>query len=159
MKKVALFLLIITGIFLSITRAFAEAPTTLAQVPSPVGSWQTIDDVSKTPRSIVQISLDGQQLIGKLVKINYRHGEGPNDLCIKCTGDLHNQKILGMTILTGFTQSPSNPLIWRDGKIVDPESGKTYDCKITLSEDGKQMKVRGYIIFSLFGRTQYWYRT
>ena len=46
---------------------------------------------------------------------------------------------------------------WKGGKILDPENGKSYDCKIWL-EEGKPdvLKVRGYIAF--FYRTQEWYR-
>jgi len=43
---------------------------------------------------------------------------------------------------------------WRDGRILDPNNGKYYDCQIWL-EDNK-LKVRGYIGF--FYRTQEWIR-
>lgn len=162
-KKIGLCLGILVSVFLSIgsvMAATAIAPTAPA-VPaaSPAGTWQTIDDVSNSPRSRILITINDQhQLVGKLIKINYRPTEGPNDVCAKCTGSLHNQKILGMTILTGMKQDGVNPLIWKGGRIVDPESGKTYDCKITLLQDGNTMKVRGYIGFSLLGRTQIWHR-
>ncbi len=124
---------------------------------SPVGKWQTIDDVTKKPRSIITITEDSQgQLSGKVTKAYYRPGEGPDDVCVKCTGALHNQKMLGLVILTGMKQSPKDPLFWSGGQIVDPESGKTYKCNITLAPDGKSLKIRGYIGISLIGRTQTW---
>ena len=46
---------------------------------------------------------------------------------------------------------------WEDGTILDPKSGKTYSCYITF-EDENTLKVRGYIGFSLLGRTQKWIR-
>jgi uncharacterized protein (DUF2147 family) len=64
--------------------------------------------------------------------------------------------MLGLVILTGMKQSPKDPLFWSGGQIVDPESGKTYKCNITLSPDGKSLKIRGYIGISLIGRTQTW---
>jgi uncharacterized protein (DUF2147 family) len=43
---------------------------------------------------------------------------------------------------------------WSGGTILDPESGKVYDCKLWL-ENGRLM-VRGYVAF--FFRTQEWIR-
>ncbi len=45
-----------------------------------------------------------------------------------------------------------------DGKIVDPESGKVYSANMKVLEDGKKLEVRGYIGFSLIGRSQTWER-
>ncbi|MFN7096709.1 MAG: DUF2147 domain-containing protein [Gammaproteobacteria bacterium] len=162
MKKVfgSIFgLFFVAFLFMSSTTVLAATPNNTSAIPTPVGSWQTIDDVTNQPRSIILISLgSNNQLSGRLTKINYRPGEGPGDLCVKCTGSLHNQKILGMTILTGMKQDASNSLRWTDGKIVDPESGKIYSCRMTLSADGNTLHVRGYILFTLLGRTQTWHR-
>ena len=38
------------------------------------------------------------------------------------------------------------------------KNGKVYKCKLTLSEDGKHLNVRGFIGVSLIGRTQTWVR-
>jgi len=46
---------------------------------------------------------------------------------------------------------------WTDGKILDPKNGKLYKCYISLENENK-LKLRGYIGFSLIGRTEYWYR-
>ena len=43
---------------------------------------------------------------------------------------------------------------WEKGKIYDFESGKTYDCIITFKENKLDLNVRGYIGFSLLGRTE-----
>ena len=44
-----------------------------------------------------------------------------------------------------------------DGRIYDPESGKTY--KSVLSSDGNTLSVRGYVGIKAFGRSQTWKRT
>ena len=62
---------------------------------------------------------------------------------------LKNRDVLGIELLTGFSFNDNS---YTDGKIYDPESGKTYDCKMTLNN--KILKVRGYIGISLFGRTE-----
>lgn len=123
---------------------------------SPVGTWLTIDDVTKKPRSIVKITEQNGQLAGSIAKVYYQQGEGPGDLCDKCSGALKNQKILGMTILSGMTKTSDN--VWSGGRIVDPKNGKSYRCKMTLSPNGQMLDVRGYIGVSLLGRTQTWVR-
>ncbi|HEX7229389.1 MAG TPA: DUF2147 domain-containing protein, partial [Candidatus Binatia bacterium] len=39
-----------------------------------------------------------------------------------------------------------------------PESGKIYQAKMKLIDGGKKLEVRGFIGFSLFGRSQTWIR-
>lgn len=47
---------------------------------------------------------------------------------------------------------------WSGGSVFDPKSGKTYRCFVETLDDGKRLKVRGYLGVSLLGRTQYWIR-
>ncbi len=47
---------------------------------------------------------------------------------------------------------------WDGGEILDPEEGKTYRGKLHPIDDGARLEVRGFIGFSLFGRTQVWER-
>jgi uncharacterized protein (DUF2147 family) len=56
-------------------------------------------------------------------------------------------------LLHGFTFKDGS---YMDGTIYDPQSGKTYDCKISLN--GNNLKVRGYVGISLFGRTEFFER-
>lgn len=65
------------------------------------------------------------------------------------------KKLAGKTILTGFKYAGDN--VWNDGKIYDPENGKTYSCKITLQKNGN-ITVRGFIGVSLLGRSTNWKR-
>jgi len=46
---------------------------------------------------------------------------------------------------------------WSGGTIYDPDRGSTYRCQLELLASG-ELKVRGYIGFSLLGRTQRWTR-
>ena len=147
MKKWLLFLMM-----LSVSVAFGASSTN-----SPVGYWQQIDDVTNRPHSVVKIWSTDNVLYGKVVK-GYpdENGNMPNPLCVNCKGDLYNQPIRGMVILSGFTQSDSG--VWKNGQLLDPDSGKIYSCQITLSDDGNKLNVRGYVGVSLFGRTQVWIR-
>jgi uncharacterized protein (DUF2147 family) len=62
---------------------------------------------------------------------------------------LQTRDVLGIELLNGFTYKDGS---YADGTIYDPQSGKTYDCKMSLN--GNNLKVRGYIGISLFGRTE-----
>ena len=63
--------------------------------------------------------------------------------------------LLGRQIMEGFQFSDDN--LWKNGKIYDPDNGKTYSSKATLvSHD--QLDLRGYIGVSLIGRTEKWTR-
>ena len=67
---------------------------------------------------------------------------------------LLERSLVGLQIIKGLKKDGDE---FGGGKILDPDNGKLYKCYITL-EDVDTLKVRGYIGFSLFGRTQYWYR-
>ena len=60
-----------------------------------------------------------------------------------------------MTIAEGLTKDGDQ---YTDGKILDPENGKIYNCKMQLNEAGDELEVRGYIGISLIGRSQIWKR-
>ena len=131
------------------------ASSALAQAPSPVGSWTTIDDSTKKPKSIVTIYEEGGKLYGKIEKIFREPTEDQNPLCDKCEGALKNKPILGLVILKDLKKDGDE---WSSGTIMDPANGKTYKCTIAVEDGGKKLKVRGYIGFALIGRTQYWVR-
>ena len=68
---------------------------------------------------------------------------------------LRDRPLLGLTIMTGFRFQGDGT--WTDGRIYDPNNGKTYRCKMKLATDGT-LKVRGYVGISWFGRTETWTR-
>ncbi len=69
--------------------------------------------------------------------------------------DLRTRPLLRLQMLEGFTYSGGN--VWKGGKIYDPNNGKLYKCKITLT-DPNRLEVRGFIGISWFGRTMVWTR-
>lgn len=130
------------------------AALTASAGASPVGVWKTVDDQTGEARSHIQIWEHKGILYGKIIKLI--NPSEPNPLCDKCTGKKKDQPVLGMTIMWGLKSDEDSE--WSDGHIMDPENGKTYGCKITIEKDGKILKVRGFIGFSLLGRTQVWHR-
>ena len=66
------------------------------------------------------------------------------------------KNLLGMRILKDFSYNGDN--LWEDGTVFDPDNGKTYSAKMWL-EDENTLKLRGFIGFSLLGRTVVWSRS
>ncbi len=121
---------------------------------SPEGVWKTIDDATGEARSYVTISTnDNGSFSGKISKI--LDPAKQESVCVKCEGERKGQKIEGMTILWGMEKQGNK---YDDGKIIDPESGKIYSANMKLLENGNKLEVRGYIGFSLIGRSQTWER-
>lgn len=68
---------------------------------------------------------------------------------------LRARDLIGLEILRDFEFDGEK--IWEDGTIYDPREGKTYSCKITLTNQNV-LSVRGYVGISLFGRSETWTR-
>jgi uncharacterized protein (DUF2147 family) len=116
------------------------------------GRWKTIDDESGREKAVIEISKrsDGKYY-GKIVQMLIKP---ENDLCIACPDDRKNKAIVGLEIIRGLSKDDDE---FNGGTILDPKKGKIYKCSIT-PEGADQLKVRGYIGFSLLGRNQIWKR-
>lgn len=122
---------------------------------SVVGKWKTIDDETGKPKSIVEIFRDGDEFKGKIVEL--LNPSEPDPKCTECTDAKKDQPIRGMEIIWGLKESDKGTE-WSGGHILDPKKGKTYKCRLRLKENGSQLEVRGFIGFSLLGRSQTWHR-
>jgi len=65
------------------------------------------------------------------------------------------QPLLDLLLLRDFVFARDN--LWERGRIYDPENGKDYRCKMTLTSPDV-LRVRGFIGISLIGRTEIWTR-
>jgi len=140
---------------LIVAAALMAASNLTAAADSPVGTWRSIDDKTKQARSIIKIAEENGELKGVVEKLFDQPGDDPAHLCKECKGERKDKPIIGMTILWGLKKDGN---AWAGGEILDPHNGKIYRCKMTLSEDGKSLNVRGFIGISLLGRTQTWWR-
>ena len=122
------------------------------QTDSIEGTWITTDDETGNQKSEVLIFKENGKLYGKITKLLLPEDQGKK--CINCKGKNKDQSIVGMLIINDLQLDDYS---WEDGTILDPKSGKVYDCNIGF-EDSNTLKVRGYIGFSLLGRTQIWKR-
>lgn len=131
------------------------AGNAFADTKSPVGVWRSIDDTTKKERSIIRITEVNGEFSGVVEQLFDQPGDDPAHLCKECKGERKDKPIIGMTILWGLKKDGD---IWAGGEILDPHNGKTYRCKMALSNDGKSLNVRGFIGISLLGRSQIWLR-
>ena len=140
---------------LSIPAVLLCLSATLAKAQSAEGWWQTIDDKTGRVKSIVHITSEKGALTGKIEQLFRKPEEIQDPVCLDCTGDRKNQRIVGMTIIWGMHPAGKG---WDNGSILDPGNGKTYRCKLELGEGGNALIVRGYMGISLLGRSQTWKR-
>lgn len=132
----------------------AAAGAACAQM-SPIGNWHTVDDKTRESKSEILVSETGGVVTGKITKL-LRKDAKQDAVCDECTDDRKGKPILGLEIIRGAKKADGKD-VWEDGKILDPENGKTYGLKMTPIEGGKKLEVRGSI--GPFGRTQTWVRT
>ena len=119
---------------------------TLSFAKSYTGVADKIIGVYWSPKKDAKIEIykKGDLYFGKSIwsSTNRKDTKNPNPA-------LRQRDLLGVELFTNFVYRDGT---YEDGKIYDPESGKTYDCKMSFI--GKIVKVRGFIGISLFGRTE-----
>ena len=125
----------------------------LAQM-TPVGTWHTIDDKTKEVKSEIVINDESSVLTGRIVKLLRKEAK-QDAVCDQCSDDRKDQPLLGLEIIRGAKKQDGKD-VWEEGKILDPENGKTYTLRLTPVEAGQKLEVRGSV-FGI-GRTQTWVR-
>ena len=116
-----------------------------------IGQWETFDDETKEKKSVIKIYKTNNLYFAKIVESFVSE---KNAVCETCTGKSKNKQIIGLIIIENLKKDGDE---FNSGTIMDPENGKIYKCYLELMNTNK-LKVRGYLGFSLFGRTQYWLR-
>jgi uncharacterized protein (DUF2147 family) len=135
--------------------AACSAVLTAAPDPTPVGTWRQFDDRKGDLRSIIRIEQVGEELVGTIEQTFLRPNEPERPTCDVCPGEFKDKPIVGLRFLWGLK---GNGRQWGGGRVLDPEDGKIYRVKLTLSDDGRKLEVRGYVGLSMFGRSQTWVR-
>ena len=123
------------------------------------GFYQTIDDETNTPKSIVRIyeyrDGDDMELAGRIVALYNADGtiaetlSNPTRIADKVKGA---PKMVGLDILWNM-EFDTDDNKYEDGKIMDPKSGKVYSS-VMWQDTPSVLNVRGKI--GPFGRTQHW---
>jgi len=120
---------------------------------APLGRWLTDGGKSQ-----VEIKKCGETLCGEIVWLKEPNNEAGEPQTDERNPDeaMRDRPILGLRLLSGFVRDGGKEA-WRDGKIYNPEDGKTYSATMTL-EKPDRLKVRGYVGLPLFGKSQIWSR-
>lgn len=126
--------------------------STTINAQSILGKWKSIDEETNKDESVIEIYQENGKFYGKIIQLLDPKKKGI--VCENCKGKNKNKPIEGLVIINGLKKDKNE---WSGGKVLDPKNGKEYKCFITL-KDNNTMKLRGYIGFSVFGRTAYWYR-
>lgn len=131
-----------------------NTPRSLPAQTSPSGIWRTISDTDGKPGAIVEI-VEANGVVSGVILRSLAPNDSGMRVCDKCAGELHGQRLVGMRILNGLHLDGKD---WSGGTILDPDTGRLYKAKIRLSDDGQSLTVRGFIGFSMLGRSQTWHR-
>ncbi|WP_117885698.1 DUF2147 domain-containing protein [Aureibaculum luteum] len=116
-----------------------------------IGQWETYDDNTKEKKALIEIYQKDNLYFAKIVK---RFNGDNNAVCKSCKGTNKNKPIVGLVIIENIKKVGNE---FKGGTIMDPENGETYSCYLKLINANK-LKIRGFLGFSVFGRTQYWIR-
>jgi len=136
---------------------FLASALAAAQATSPVGLWKTIDDSKAIEKSLVRIAETNGVFSGTVEKL-LDPKTAPDAVCKECTDERKDKPILGMTIMRNVKASAGDKAVFDGGDILDPDNGKVYRVKLTVTDGGRKLDVRGYIGMPLLGRTQTWIR-
>ena len=117
------------------------------------GSWISIDDNTGEKRVRVEITQqEDNSFKGVIVEVFNPKDDPTSRICSQCKGEFKDLPIIGFPLLRELKEKNGQ---YEGGFIIDPENGKEYKLKANVNEKGL-LEVRGFIGFSLFGRTQTW---
>ena len=123
---------------------------------TPLGLWKTISDKDGSVTSEVRV-VDNAGVFSGRIERTFRTDVKTDAKCDLCKDDRKDQPIIGLEIIRGLGKAPGKD-VWEGGTVIDPDNGTVYKLKMTPIDGGKKLEVRGFVGFSLFGRTQTWIR-
>jgi uncharacterized protein (DUF2147 family) len=128
------------------------AMVSTAAAADPQGVWLT-----EGKDAALTITKCGDRLCGKIIWLrNARDRSGSLRLDQKNPDPAQQaQPVCGLVVIRGL--KPSGPNTW-DGRVYNPEDGKTYSGDVTVLTNNNQLKMRAYLGLPIFGESQTWTR-
>lgn len=123
------------------------------------GYWKAIDDRTGQAVSLITIKKMPDGTFGGTMMYHYplANGSTPTN-CTKCPQPYTNKPLIGLQVVKSFIQNPEKPQEYIQGKVLETATGRIYSDKGTLSEDGRRLRLRGFLDQSIAGRNQVWIR-
>jgi hypothetical protein len=133
---------------------FAAALSARAAEPTAAGLWQKVEDGRPVVWVLMVDRRDGM-FEGIIAKTFPKPGETPTEACSKCTDDRKNAPVLGISFIRNMKR---NGLEYEGGNILDPRDGEVWKAKMTVSPDGQELILRGYVLTPMLGKNETWHR-
>lgn len=138
--------------FCILTLFLLSSWATAANSANPVGFWQ-LNDARQQPLALIYVYRSkNNTLSADLI----RYFPNAYAKCTRCTGKLKNRSLQKFPFITALQPAGDNQ--WRNGLLLNPQTGKTTKVKLTLSAQGRQLKIVSYRFISWFGNAKIWSR-
>lgn len=130
-----------------------------------LGVWETEQKEPGDPYSRVEVVEKDGKYYGTIIWLSepvYEEGDPEAGKPVRDRENpdekLKDRPVIGLQLMRDFEFNEKDGK-WVDGRIYDPESGKEYDCKVTL-KDPDTLEVFGYmkVGFAKLGRDSTWKR-
>jgi uncharacterized protein DUF2147 len=134
--------------------AIAAIIPSRAADPSAAGLWQKLENGKPVVWVLVVDHRDGT-FEGVFAKLFPKPGDEAHEICAKCMDDRKNAPWLGLSFIRDMKR---NGLEYEGGNVLDPRDGQIWKAKMTLSPDGQELTLRGYVLTPLLGKNELWQR-
>jgi len=150
----------VSALVLALACMFASTwSTASAENKGVYGYWKHVDEETGKTQSIFKLFEYQGKLVGKIVKVFPKNGKSAQTLCTECEGRQKNKPVAGLIFFWDFVRDDDDKNKWVDGKILNPEDGKTYSAEAELADGGQSLKVFGYVrLLVKVGGTSTWKR-
>ena len=145
--RIKLLLVALFSVFMS-GRTLADSKHTA------VGMWTCGDESTGDSKALIVFTETAGVLNGKIEKLMVAPGGDLHPTCAKCDGKNKNLPLVGLNVVTDMNETEKGSGIYEGGTILVPATGKIYQSRITVSDDNNTLTARGYILFTIFGRSK-----